>query len=134
MHVSSPALTLQIMSWYLQLRDVEAADLTQQLLVVQTAPGAQCFSRQRWDGLWHEHASVCSVSREQNVSEAAALNARSRAAVTHPTGTTESTFTKDVLILKMFLHQVCRNMSLHQCLSNGCSAVNGCRQNESPNS
>ncbi len=26
------------------------------------------------------------------------------------------------------------NVSLHQCLSNGCSAVNGCRQNESPNS
>ncbi len=24
-----------------------------------------------------------------------------------------------------------RNVSLHQCLSNGCSAVNGCRQNES---
>uniref|UniRef100_A0A8C1NNT7 Pyrroline-5-carboxylate reductase catalytic N-terminal domain-containing protein n=1 Tax=Cyprinus carpio TaxID=7962 RepID=A0A8C1NNT7_CYPCA len=29
---------------------------------------------------------------------------------------------------------VCRNVALHQCLSNGCSAVNGCRQNESPNS
>ncbi len=26
-----------------------------------------------------------------------------------------------------------RNVALHQCLSNGCSAVNGCRQNESPN-
>uniref|UniRef100_A0A8C1L909 Protein tyrosine kinase 7 (inactive) n=1 Tax=Cyprinus carpio TaxID=7962 RepID=A0A8C1L909_CYPCA len=25
------------------------------------------------------------------------------------------------------------NVALHQCLSNGCSAVNGCRQNESPN-
>uniref|UniRef100_A0A9R1SKG0 Biogenesis of lysosome-related organelles complex 1 subunit 6 n=2 Tax=Cyprinus carpio TaxID=7962 RepID=A0A9R1SKG0_CYPCA len=30
--------------------------------------------------------------------------------------------------------KVCRNVALHQCLSNGCSAVNGCRQNESPNS
>ncbi len=27
--------------------------------------------------------------------------------------------------------QIWRNASLHQCLSNGCSAVNGCRQNES---
>ncbi len=33
--------------------------------------------------------------------------------------------------MSLFLHQVCRNVSLHQCLSNGCSAVNGCRQNES---
>ncbi len=32
---------------------------------------------------------------------------------------------------RVFLHQVWRNVSLHQCLSNGCSAVNGCRQNES---
>uniref|UniRef100_A0A673GQR4 Low density lipoprotein receptor-related protein 4 n=1 Tax=Sinocyclocheilus rhinocerous TaxID=307959 RepID=A0A673GQR4_9TELE len=27
----------------------------------------------------------------------------------------------------------CEKTALHQCLSNGCSAVNGCRQNESPN-
>ncbi len=33
--------------------------------------------------------------------------------------------------MSVFLHQVCRSVSLHQCLSNGCSAVNGCRQNES---
>ncbi len=33
--------------------------------------------------------------------------------------------------MSLFLHQVWRNVSLHQCLSNGCSAVNGCRQNES---
>ncbi len=33
--------------------------------------------------------------------------------------------------LGLFLHQIWRNVSLHQCLSNGCSAVNGCRQNES---
>ncbi len=26
------------------------------------------------------------------------------------------------------------NAAFYQCLSNGCSAVNGCRQNESPNS
>ncbi len=32
--------------------------------------------------------------------------------------------------MSLFLHQVWRNVSLHQCLSNGCSAVNGCRQNE----
>ncbi len=31
--------------------------------------------------------------------------------------------------MSLFLHQVWRNVS--QCLSNGCSAVNGCRQNES---
>ncbi len=30
--------------------------------------------------------------------------------------------------------QILRNVALHQCLSNGSSAVNGCRQNESPNS
>uniref|UniRef100_A0A672PEH8 Anaphase-promoting complex subunit 16 n=2 Tax=Cyprininae TaxID=2743694 RepID=A0A672PEH8_SINGR len=35
---------------------------------------------------------------------------------------------------RLNLHQVWRNVALHQCLSNGCSAVNGCRQNESPNS
>uniref|UniRef100_A0A672M2H3 Cytochrome P450 3A n=1 Tax=Sinocyclocheilus grahami TaxID=75366 RepID=A0A672M2H3_SINGR len=28
--------------------------------------------------------------------------------------------------MSLFLHQVCRNVALHQCLSNGCSAVNGC--------
>ncbi len=33
--------------------------------------------------------------------------------------------------MSLFLHQIWRNVSLHQCLSNGCSAVNGCRQNES---
>ncbi len=32
--------------------------------------------------------------------------------------------------MSLFLHQVCRNVSLHRCLSNGCSAVNGCRQIE----
>ncbi len=30
--------------------------------------------------------------------------------------------------MSLFLHQIWRNVSLHQCLSNGCSAVNGCRQ------
>ncbi len=35
--------------------------------------------------------------------------------------------------MSLFLHQIWRNVALHQCLSNGCSAVNGCRQNESPN-
>ncbi len=34
--------------------------------------------------------------------------------------------------MSLFLHQIWRNVSLHHCLSNGCSAVNGCRQNESP--
>ncbi len=34
-------------------------------------------------------------------------------------------------IIQMFLHQIWRNVALHQCLINGCSAVNGCRQNES---
>ncbi len=36
--------------------------------------------------------------------------------------------------MSLFLHQICRNVSLHQLLTNGCSAVNGCRQIESPNS
>lgn len=70
----------------LLLRDVEAADLTQQLLVGQTPPEPQRLSGQRRDALWHEHASVWSVSREQHVSEAAALNAGTCAAVTHPAG------------------------------------------------
>ncbi len=30
--------------------------------------------------------------------------------------------------------QIWRNVALHHCLSNGSSAVNGCRQNQSPNS
>uniref|UniRef100_A0A9J8DBV4 Ring finger protein 207a n=1 Tax=Cyprinus carpio carpio TaxID=630221 RepID=A0A9J8DBV4_CYPCA len=30
--------------------------------------------------------------------------------------------------------QICRNLALHHLLTNGSSAVNGCRQNESPNS
>ncbi len=34
--------------------------------------------------------------------------------------------------MSLFLHL--RNSALHHLLSNGCSAVNGCRQNESPNS
>ncbi len=29
-------------------------------------------------------------------------------------------------------HQILRNVALYQCLSNGCSTVNGCRQNERP--
>ncbi len=36
--------------------------------------------------------------------------------------------------MSLFLHQVWRDVALHQCLSNKCSVVNGCRQNESPNS
>ncbi len=32
------------------------------------------------------------------------------------------------------LEQVWRNAALHHLLTSGCSAVNGCRQNESPNS
>ncbi len=40
-----------------------------------------------------------------------------------------------VLFLDEFVcNQILRNVALHQCLTNGCSAVNGCRQNESPNS
>ncbi len=35
--------------------------------------------------------------------------------------------------MSLFLHQTWRNVAFHQCLSNGCSAVNGCRQNGSPN-
>ncbi len=35
--------------------------------------------------------------------------------------------------MSLFLHQIWRNVALHHLLSNGCSAVNGCRQNESPN-
>ncbi len=31
----------------------------------------------------------------------------------------------------LFLHQIWRNVALHHLLSNGCSAVNGCHQNES---
>ncbi len=31
----------------------------------------------------------------------------------------------------LFLHQIWRNIALHHLPSNGCSAVNGCRQNES---
>ncbi len=34
------------------------------------------------------------------------------------------------MYLILFLHQMCRNVSLHR-LSNGCCAMNGCRQNES---
>ncbi len=30
--------------------------------------------------------------------------------------------------------QICRNVALHHFLTSGCSAVNGCRQNESPKS
>ncbi len=30
--------------------------------------------------------------------------------------------------------QICINVALHHLLTNGSSAVNGCRQNESPNS
>ncbi len=36
--------------------------------------------------------------------------------------------------MSLSLHQIWRNVALHHCLSNGCSAVNGCRQNESLNS
>ncbi len=32
------------------------------------------------------------------------------------------------------LEQIWRNVALHQLLTNGSSVVNGCRQNESPNS
>ncbi len=32
------------------------------------------------------------------------------------------------------LEQIWRNVALHHLLTNGSSAVNGCRQNESPNS
>ncbi len=35
--------------------------------------------------------------------------------------------------MSLFLHQIWRNVALHHLLSNGSSAVNGCRQNESPN-
>ncbi len=35
---------------------------------------------------------------------------------------------------ELFVHgHIWRNEVLHHLLSNGCSAVNGCRQNESPN-
>ncbi len=33
-----------------------------------------------------------------------------------------------------FLHQNCINLALHHLLTSGSSAVNGCRQNDSPNS
>ncbi len=36
--------------------------------------------------------------------------------------------------ISLFLHQVWRNVVLHHLLITGWSAVNGCRQNESPNS
>ncbi len=36
--------------------------------------------------------------------------------------------------MSLFLHQIWRNVALHHLLINGSSAVNGCRQNESPNS
>ncbi len=45
-----------------------------------------------------------------------------------------STFSYCLSEMSLFLHQVWRNVALHHLLSNGCSAVNGCRQNESPNS
>ncbi len=35
--------------------------------------------------------------------------------------------------MSLFLHQIWRNVALHHCLTNGSSAVNGCRQNERPN-
>ncbi len=34
--------------------------------------------------------------------------------------------------MSLFLHQIWRNAELHHLLTNGSSAVNGCRQNESP--
>ncbi len=36
--------------------------------------------------------------------------------------------------MSLFLHQIWRNVAFHHLLSNRSSAVNGCRQNESPNS
>ncbi len=33
----------------------------------------------------------------------------------------------------MQLHQICGNVAFHNLLTSGSSAVNGCRQNESPN-
>ncbi len=36
--------------------------------------------------------------------------------------------------MSLFLHQIRRSVAFHHLLSNGSSAVNGCRQNESPNS
>ncbi len=36
--------------------------------------------------------------------------------------------------MNLFLHQIWRNVALNHLLTNGSSAVNGCRQNESPNS
>ncbi len=38
------------------------------------------------------------------------------------------------MLMSLFLHQIWRNVTFHHLFSNGCSAVNGCRQNESPNS
>ncbi len=35
--------------------------------------------------------------------------------------------------MTLFLHQIWRNVALHHLLDNVSSAVNGCRQNESPN-
>ncbi len=37
------------------------------------------------------------------------------------------------IYMSLFLYQIWRNVALHHLFSNGCSAVNGCRQNESPN-
>ncbi len=41
---------------------------------------------------------------------------------THPQATQDR--------MSLFLHQIWRNAALHH-FTNGCSAVNGCRQNES---
>ncbi len=50
-------------------------------------------------------------------------------------------FAENVLTLRpfkmykiLFLYQIWRNLALHDLLTNGSTAVNGCRQNESPNS
>uniref|UniRef100_A0A8C1YE13 LSM7 homolog, U6 small nuclear RNA and mRNA degradation associated n=1 Tax=Cyprinus carpio TaxID=7962 RepID=A0A8C1YE13_CYPCA len=37
-------------------------------------------------------------------------------------------------ILFLYKNRFCRNVALHHLLTSGSSAVNGCRQNESPNS
>ncbi len=37
------------------------------------------------------------------------------------------------MYMSWFLHQIWRNVALHHLPINGSSAVNGCRQNESPN-
>ncbi len=44
------------------------------------------------------------------------------------------THSHDIQDVDVWSEEILRNLALHHLLTNGSSAVNGCRQNESPNS